>query len=171
MTGRSYSIRERINKNFEQTRGLADGVLFEFGPSREQDLLWRDRIVRWQPQVRILFLTRIALWKYRAQLPGFELPKAVQAAQQEFDDALAEKLDRIADRLESKVMSGEDTTETLFEQLERTIRSDSSKSTDALLKARFRALLTVCHITENLTISLNNQLRAFQGPMPTVSDS
>src|SRR5258707_12172818 len=70
-TDRSYAIREAINKNLEQTRALADGGLFEFGPTREQDLLWRDRIVRWQPQVRILFLTRIALWKYRAQLPGF----------------------------------------------------------------------------------------------------
>jgi multidrug resistance protein MdtO len=69
-TDRSYFIRETINKNFEQTRAFADGVLFEFGPSREQDLLWRNRIVRWQPQVRILFLTRIALWKYRAQLPA-----------------------------------------------------------------------------------------------------
>ena len=38
-TDRSYFIRETINKNFEQTRALADGVLFEFGPSREQDLL------------------------------------------------------------------------------------------------------------------------------------
>jgi multidrug resistance protein MdtO len=170
-TDRSYSIRERINKNFEQTRALADGVLFEFGPSREQDLLWRNRIVRWQPQVRILFLTRIALWKYRAQLPGFELPEAVQAAQQEFDYALAEKLDKIADRVESKAMSGEDTTQTLLEQLERTIRTHSSKSTNALLTARFEALLTVCQTTENLTISLDNQLRAFQAPMPTVSDS
>jgi len=170
-TDRSYSIRETINKNFEQTRELGDGVLFEFGPSREQDLLWRDRIVRWQPQIRILFLTRIALWKYRAQLPGFELPEAVQVAQQEFDRALAEKLDKIADRVEREAMSGGDTTQTLFEQLERTIRAHSSKSTNALLAARFQALLTVCQTTENLTISLDNQVRAFQAPAPTVSDS
>src|ERR1017187_6193003 len=33
----------------------------------------------------MLFLTRIALWKHRVQLPGFELPKPVDMAQQEFD--------------------------------------------------------------------------------------
>jgi hypothetical protein len=31
---------------------LADGVLFEFGPSRQQDLALRDQIRRWQPQLR-----------------------------------------------------------------------------------------------------------------------
>jgi hypothetical protein len=33
------------------------------------------------------FVTRIALLKYRLQIPGFELPKAVRLAQQEFDDS------------------------------------------------------------------------------------
>jgi multidrug resistance protein MdtO len=164
-TDRSYFIRETINKNVEQTRALADGVLFEFGPSREQDLLWRNRIVRWQPQVRILFLTRIALWKYRAQLPGFELPKAVQAGQQEFDYELAGKLDEIANRMESKAPSEEETAQNLLERLERTIGTHNSKETNAPLAARLQAFLSLCRTTENLTISLGKELQVSQAPV------
>jgi multidrug resistance protein MdtO len=162
---RSYFIRETINKNFEQTRALADGVLFEFGPSRKQDLLWRDRIVRWQPQVRILFLTRIALWKYRAQLPGFELPEAIQAAQQEFDYELAGKLDEIANRMDSKAKSEEEITHNLLEAVERTIQTHSSEETGTSLAPRCQALLRLCRTAESLTISLDKELRVSQAPV------
>ena len=162
---RSYFIRETINKNLEQTRALADGVLFEFGPSREQDLLWRNRIVRWQPQVRILFLTRIALWKYRAQLPGFELPEAIQAAQREFDYELARKLDEIANRMQSKNPSEEEITHSLFEQLEQAIRTHSSKETNAPFAVRFEAFLKLCRTAETLTISLGKELQVPQAPV------
>ena len=163
-TDRSYSIREAINKNLEQTRALADGVLFEFGPSREQGLLWRDRIVRWQPQVRILFLTRIALWKYRAQLPGFELPEAIQAAQQEFDYDLAGKFDEITNRMESKSASVENITQSSLDRLERIIEIYSSKETDPLLTAHTQAFLSLCRTAENLTVSLDRELRVSQAP-------
>ena len=164
-TDRSYFFRETINKNFEQTRALADGVLFEFGPSRERDLLWRNRIVRWQPQVRILFLMRIALWKYRAKLAGFELPEAIQAAQQEFDYELAGKLDEIANRMESKATSGEEITQNLSARLELTIRTHSSKKPNGPLPTRFQAFLNLCRTTENLTISLDKELRVSQAPV------
>ena len=154
----SYSLRETINQNFDQVRALADGVLFEFGPSRQQDLALRDRIRRWQPQLRILFLTRIALWKYRAQLPGFELPEAIQAAQQEFDHELAGKLDEMANRMESKATPGREITENLLERLERTIRTYSWKETGAPLAARFQAFLSLCRTTEDLTISLDKEI-------------
>ena len=164
-TDRSYSIRETINKNFEQTRTLADGVLFEFGPSRHQDLLWRDRIVRWQPQVRILFLTRIALWKYRAQLPGFELPEAIQAAQLEFDYELARKLDQIANRMDSKAGSEEEIRQNLLDGLERTIQTHSSDETSPSLAPQCQALLRLCRTSESLTISLDKELRVSQAPV------
>lgn len=41
---RSLALRETINSNLDKARALADGVLLEFGPSREQDLALRDRI-------------------------------------------------------------------------------------------------------------------------------
>jgi hypothetical protein len=69
-----------IRFNFDTVRALADGVLFEFGPSRQQNLAVRDRIRRWGPKLRALSLTRIALLKYRFQLPDFELPEPVRLA-------------------------------------------------------------------------------------------
>lgn len=62
----------------------------------------RERIIRWQAQVRMLFLTEIALWKYRAQLPGFELPSTLLTQQQQFDEGFASKLEGMADRLEEQ---------------------------------------------------------------------
>ena len=96
----SISLGETINGNFEKIRALADGVLLEFGPSREQDLALRNRIRRWQPDLRLLFITRTVLWKYRVRLPGFELPEAIVPAQAEFDNRLASVLNRMADRMD-----------------------------------------------------------------------
>jgi len=162
---RSYSLRETINKNFEAVRAFADSVVLEFGPSRPQDLASRHRVITRLPQLRILFLTRIALWKYRAQLPGFELPEAIQAAQLEFDYELAAKLDEMANRMDSKAGSEEEMTQNLLERLERTIRAHSLQEANATLAARFEAFLGLCRTTENLTISLDKELRASQGPV------
>jgi multidrug resistance protein MdtO len=155
---RSYSLRESINKNFAETRMLGDGVLFEFGPSREQALSWRSRIIEWQPQLRILFLTRIALWKYRAQLPGFELPETVRVAQQEFDGELAQKLDGIADRMEGKAPSGKEKLEHSLERLEQMIRTRSSEEANGALATQFQTFLPLCRRIESLTISLDKEI-------------
>jgi len=82
-----------INKNFDTVRAFADAIPLEFGASREPDFAWRNRILQAQPQPRMLFLTRIAQWKYRARLPGFELPPPVHEALQEFDDELKKGLE------------------------------------------------------------------------------
>jgi multidrug resistance protein MdtO len=100
---RSYSLRETINSNFDRVRDLTGSVLLEFGPSRERDLAMRERIIRWQEQVRMLFLTEITLWKYRAQLPGFELPTALVTQQRQFDEGFAFTLQGMADRLEGEL--------------------------------------------------------------------
>jgi multidrug resistance protein MdtO len=99
---RADSLRETINTNFDRVRDLTGAVLLEFGPSRQQDLALREKIIRWQTEVRMLFVTEIALWKYRAQLPGFELPKAVITQQRQFDEGFALTLEAMSDRLEGK---------------------------------------------------------------------
>ena len=50
----------------------------------------------------MLFLIEIALWKYRAQLPGFELPTALVTQQRESDEGFAWTLEGMADRLEGR---------------------------------------------------------------------
>ena len=103
---RSSAMRETINKSFAKVHTMADGVFFEFGPSRQNDMALRRQIIRWQPQLRIILVTRAALLKYRYGLPGFELPSELRAAQQEFDEALAETLEAMADRLDGKAQEG-----------------------------------------------------------------
>jgi multidrug resistance protein MdtO len=156
---RSYSLRETINSNSDQVRSLADAVLFEFSSSRQQDLALRDRIRQWQPQLRALFLTRSVLWKYRVQLPGFELPKPVATAQQEFDDCLAKVLDGMADRMEGKASEGDANFRSSIESLDRTIQSYYPGMSNEMVTAQFGAFLSLSHRIESLTLSLDNEIQ------------
>jgi multidrug resistance protein MdtO len=154
---RSYSLREAINNNFDGVRASADGVLFEFGPSRQQDLAWRTKFRQWQPQLRLLFITEIALWKYRARLPGFELPHTVGAAQGAFDDELARALEAIADRIE-----GRPSQAGLFEEslarLERAVSTYEGSEPQRETADRFEAFLSLHRRIESLTSSLQKEI-------------
>jgi len=153
----SYSLREAINDNFDGMRASADAVLLEFGPSRQQDLAWRSRFRQWQPQLRLLFITEIALWKYRARLPAFELPHAVSAAQRVFDDELAQTLEAIADRIE-----GRPSQLGLFEgslsRLEHAVSTYEGSEPQPVTADRFRAFLTLERRIESLTSSLQKEI-------------
>ncbi len=98
--GRSFALRETINANLDKVSAQADGVLFEFGPSRERDLQLRTYVRRWQPQLRALFVMRIALLKYRLQLPGFELPELLRVQLEAYDNDSARLLEKMADWVE-----------------------------------------------------------------------
>ncbi|HYT19566.1 MAG TPA: FUSC family protein, partial [Candidatus Polarisedimenticolia bacterium] len=154
---RSYSLREAINNNFDGARASADGVLFEFGPSRQQDLAWRSKFRQWQPQLRLLFVTEIALWKYRARLPGFELPHTLAAAQRAFDDELAQTLEAIADRIE-----GRPSQVGLFEEslarLERAVDTCEESEPQPETTDRFQALLSLHRRIESLTSPLQKEI-------------
>ena len=106
--GHSLALRETINTNLDKVRALADVILFEFGPSRQKNLELRSRIREWQPQLRTLFIMRIAALKYRLRLPGFESPEIVGLRQQAYDESLARMLDEIADEIEGKTIAGSD---------------------------------------------------------------
>jgi multidrug resistance protein MdtO len=95
-----FSLRERISEGQDSVRSLADGVVLEFGAGREQGLAWRRQIFAWQPLLRTLFLTEVALWKFRAKSSGYDLPEPVRLAQVAFDDQAANLLDGMADRME-----------------------------------------------------------------------
>jgi multidrug resistance protein MdtO len=152
---RSASLREAISANFDKVRSLADGVLLEFGSSRQQDLALRDRIRKWQPQLRTLFVTRIALLKYRLQLPGFELPETVRAAQREFDDELARMLDGMADRLEDKAAEERANLEGSLTHLGQTIRICCPEGPHT---AEMQTFLALSRSIEGVTISLDREI-------------
>jgi multidrug resistance protein MdtO len=154
---RSYSLREAINSSFGSVRASADGVLFEFGPSRQQDLLWRSRIREWQPQLRLIFIADIALWKFRAGLPGFELPQTVGAAQRTFDDELARALEAIADRIEGRPSQTGPLEESLA-SLERAVSTYEGSEPQPATAGRFAAFLYLHRRIESLTSSLQKEI-------------
>jgi multidrug resistance protein MdtO len=155
---RSYFLRETINTNFDKVRSLADGVLFEFGPTRQQDLRMRKQIREWQPQLRMLFLTRITLFKYRLQLTGFELPAAARASQLEFDSRLAIVLDRMADRMEEKASTEDRDFKDAFERLEKVVRTCCSEGAQQSIAIELRAFLALSRTAESLVRSLENAI-------------
>jgi multidrug resistance protein MdtO len=83
-------------------------------------------LLAWQPRLRLVFLTRVALLKYRLGLPGFQLPAPVAAEQVEFDRELAKRIDDIADRLEGKRSESDDALERSVVRLEAVSRIHTS---------------------------------------------
>jgi multidrug resistance protein MdtO len=155
---RSYALREKITSSSDAVRASADGVVLEFGPWRERNLAWRSSIRDWQPQLRTLFLTRTALWKYRTRLPGFELPENVLVAQRDLDYASAAALDNIADRLEGKKTGQEADLQQIFTGVREAVQiSNSERSKDS--EAPLHAFLGLSNRSESLITSLDEQIR------------
>jgi multidrug resistance protein MdtO len=165
-TARRFALGETINTNLDKVRALADGVLLEFGHSRARDLALRSLIRRAQPQMRILFIMQIAEWKYRAQLPGFELPEAIAAEQREFDDRLAESLDALAARIGGRFISVQPTLDDAVARLENAINIYDPK---AALSSRFQALLVLGRRIESSMVSLTNEIGTEQLGSRTLS--
>ena len=155
---RTSALRATINAKFDSARALADGVLLEFGPSRARDLAWRDRIRRWQPQLRALFIMRGASLNYRLQLPGFELPEPVIASLQAYDECSAQLLESIADHLDGKASpetSAPGLSVTLLKQIQESCRVDEK---GLLLSERGAEFVPLLRQIERLTTRLAHQI-------------
>ena len=152
---RSYALREMINAQFDKVRSLEDGVLFEFGSSRRQDLRLRDGIRRWQPQLRVLFMMRIASWKYRLQLPGFELPEAVRVFQQEYDAHSARVLEDSANQIDGNLRP---MSEDSLEPLEQMPQECCVKEEGHIGEAHVQSFMTVLRGIDGLTASLLEEI-------------
>jgi len=151
------SLREKISTNLDKVRLLADAVLFEFGPSRLQDLALRRQIVRWQSDVRMLFLTEITFLKYRLQLPGFELPEGLREVQLEFDEEFARTLESMAERFEGSSSTNNADFENSFERLERNIQTFSQDSSPQVT-AQLQTFQSLSSRIGTLTVSLANEI-------------
>lgn len=166
-TDRGLSLREKINQSFENVRNLGGGVLLEFGASREQDLAMRQCIIEWQPQLRVLFLTRTALWKYRARLPGFELPETVRTAQKQFDEELAKRLDAMADAIGGTTLAPAPALDDFLQTLENAIRATGAAGTTEKPTVQLQTFLSLCRASRDLTHSLEEEMRKAQmSPAP-----
>jgi multidrug resistance protein MdtO len=156
--GRTYSLREMINSSFDEATSLADALLFEFGPSRQQNLALRSQFVRWHPRLRMVFLTQLVLWRYRVRVPGFELPAPVVTALQEFDEGLAYVINRMADRLEGKASARRGDFEEVVRNLEKQVLSCCSKKPQGPLAAELHTFLALSRSIENVTLYLDNEI-------------
>jgi multidrug resistance protein MdtO len=158
VTEQTSSLREQINTNLDKLKVLGDAVLFEFGSSRQQDLALRGQIMRWQSQVRVLFLMEITWLKYRLQLPGFELPEGLREAQLEFDDEFARTLESMADRFEGKRSTRKAEFENSFKRLERNIQACYSRDLSPQVTAQLQTFQSLCRRIGSLTMSLANEI-------------
>ena len=156
----SYVIREAMNAKLDGVRSLADGVLFEFGPSRSSDLEFRARIRRWQPQLRALFVMRITSLKYRLQAPGFELPEAVRLRQEAYDDASARILEEMADRIEKPLPVIATGAEELHQLLNRRLQDTDAEALRDLPVTQAESFITLLHGIDALTNSLATEVTA-----------
>jgi multidrug resistance protein MdtO len=153
-----YALREAINMNFDQVRQQGDGIMLEFGSSRKRDLAMRAQLLKWQLQLRSFFIARIALLKYRLQLPGFELPVTIQAAQREFDERLASTLESIAERLAGRTQQPKAGPGTLFSPLEHAVQDCYSSEPPENVAAPLRTFLTLCFRIDTLVRSLDQEV-------------
>lgn len=154
---RSHALGDTMNARFDEAMSDADGVLFEFGPSRRRDLRMRDYIRRWQPQLRSLFLMRISSFKYRLQLPGFELPEIVRAAQQAYDERSAAVLEELADWLEGKLPPGREIPATGIDAMEQAAESSRAESEP---QANLDVFLNLFRHIDEVITSLTEQIVA-----------
>jgi multidrug resistance protein MdtO len=153
---RTSALHDTINTKFDNVRSLADGVLLEFGPSRRRDLALRDRIRKWQPQLRALFLMRSASLKYRFQLPGFELPEAAVVSLQAYDECSAQMLEAIADRMEGKTSQERPAGSfALLAEIGESCRVDESR---LLLSEQGATFVPLLRQIDRLTTRLANQI-------------
>jgi len=157
--GRSSSLRESINANFDKLRQQADAIMLEFGPSREQNLAVRAQLVQWQLYLRIIFITRIALLKYRLRLPGFELPELVLNAQQIFDNQLADRLESIADQFQSNNPLSSQKSEPFLRSLANAVQDCSSTDPADPLATRLRSFLRLADRIESILGAMEREAR------------
>jgi multidrug resistance protein MdtO len=156
--GQTLALRETINANLDKTRALADSVLFEFGPSRQKDLELRSQIRRWQPELRALFLMRIASLKYRLGSPGFEVPASVRLCQQAYDEVSARMLEEMADRVEGRERQVGSGADEMGELIRRKLQDAEAAAKRELPVAQAHSFVTLLGEIDGLTNSLAGQI-------------
>ena len=156
----SYAFRETISANLDRFREQADAVMLEFGSMRERDVALRAQLIQWQLQLRMVFVARIALLKYRLRLAGFELPEPILAAQQEFDMSLAAALETVAERLEGKPGLPSQPLESALQRLEEAVQACCPVEPPEQLAAQLRTFLPLSRRAHALLSSVAAEILA-----------
>src|SRR5262249_7000899 len=123
----------------------------------------RSRIRRWQPQLRTLFILRIASLKYRFQLPGFELPESVRLQHRAHDDDSARMLEWMADAIEQNAPWAPHGVERSHELLKSLVQKLQARQ---LPPGRIQSFVALLHGIDRLTMSLASDIAAEFGGSP-----
>ncbi|MBV9499451.1 MAG: FUSC family protein, partial [Acidobacteriaceae bacterium] len=120
---RHRQLQDKINVGFDAVRAQSDGMLFEFGASRQKKLQIREDLKRWQPAMRTLLQVQNTFAHYRMQRPLEELPEQVADAESDFerDTALAARM--MAEEVSGKASGPLPDITAAAERLENRIRS------------------------------------------------
>ena len=119
--------RSTIAANFQTVNAQADGIPFEFGSKRARHMLARSYIRRWQPSLRTLYLMELALLQHRLFGAEVELPDSVLKAQYRFNNACAQMLTAMADRIQGDQVTLQDQElDAALRDLEASLASSTS---------------------------------------------
>ena len=103
---RIRQLRDQLNAGFLAASGQADGVLFEFGPTRQRKLQFREDFRRWQPSIRTLLQVQITAVQYLASKPLSQLPEPVAQIGVAFEKDIAAVMRAMVSEVNRKPVSG-----------------------------------------------------------------
>jgi multidrug resistance protein MdtO len=99
---RIRQLRDQLNAGFAAVTAQADGILFEFGPSRQRKLKIREDVRRWQPSIRTLLQVQVASVQYLSHKPLSNLPEPMAQAGIAFEKDIAMVMHAMANEVSGK---------------------------------------------------------------------
>jgi multidrug resistance protein MdtO len=115
-------------------------------------------LLGWQLRLRLLFLARINLLKYRLRLPGFELPAPVDDLQKAFDARIARILDAMADRAEGGASQVDEDTAGLLEELEQAVSNHQADQSGDAPEIQMQTFLPLLRRVVEIVRSLDQEM-------------
>jgi multidrug resistance protein MdtO len=103
---RIRQLRDQVNAGFLAASAQADGVLFEFGPTRKRKLQFREDFRRWQPSLRTLLQVQITAVQYLASKPLSQLPEPVAQIGVAFEKDIAVVMRAMVSEVNGTPVSG-----------------------------------------------------------------
>ena len=114
----------------------------------------RAQLRRWLPELRTLFVMRVASLKYRLRVPGFDVPEDVRRRQEAYDEICARTLERMADRIDSREHSKADQSEQSPATRKDVLRETESEARRELPSAQAASFVALLDAIDVLTTSL-----------------
>jgi multidrug resistance protein MdtO len=120
--------------------------------------------------LRTIFVLRIASWKYRAQLPGFELPETVRRRHQLYDEHSAQMLEEMAEWIDGNAADAGNSIQESHDLLEQTVEEVHDEDPAQLLPGRAASFVALLRSIDGLTTSLASEIAAEFGTPPGSSE-